>query len=341
MARRIQIAFLGVFLALWATMAQAAAPTYYGNVVIPAGDTLNMPGLSATSSVCTDGSSNIVTSGCTGGGGVTSITAGENIVVTGTASVPIVATTDAPTFGGTITDSASTPLAFTTTGLTTITTASTGSHDALTINNSGAVTAGQHILNLNYGGTNKWSVDTSGVTTGIEFIANQATAFRNSSANTMGLQSGASGSAVQFTMNDSASTTGDLLDLYLGTAANPSLQVLNKGETLARGNSTTSEVISAIPPLYSQTMTQMTTAWSQIGTCSISAAVNPSCTVTFSGTGSGFTSTSTYACATSQVGILPAGLPNENTNTSGTVETITITGTVTTGGTEVVVCTGN
>lgn len=137
------------------------------------------------------------------------------------------------------------------------------------------------------------------------------------------------------------SFAGNNVASFTDTAVGVTEAIISRGGILAVGGPTDTAT-SALPPLYTQTGAQNTSAHSAFGSCTISTGTNPTCTVTFSGVAAPFTSATSYACAVSTNAlVITSSLANADAaNTSGTVTVVDVIGVVTTGGTATVVCTG-
>lgn len=170
-------------------------------------------------------------------------------------------------------------------------------------------------------------------------------AFSGTGNNT--ITSASTGANNAFVLNNTGAVSGNVFlvqsagvsDLAISGSGSGSTTSAN-GTFISRGSSTSAST-SIVPPLYTQTGVSNIRGHSASGTCTLSTGVNPTCTVTFSGTGNTFTSAASFSCNVSAPSALaPAALPVSVTNTSSSIVTVTAIGTITTGGAPTVLCTG-
>lgn len=229
--------------------------------------------------------------------------------------------------GGGFSTTAATGLVLAGTTSNTITSAATGATDGYIFNNTGAASTALAIFQNN--GATKFTISPTGLgtftagivvggplttVTSISMSGNITTssnatnavtlsgasagvAATANAATTMLLGSDTTGAHDAFAANASNATppTGNLFDFQVGGATKA---FVSPGGGYFGIGSATQTVLSSIPPLYSQTGTQLANAHSAFTACTFTTGAT-SCSATLTGTGNTFTSASTYACSVS------------------------------------------
>lgn len=165
---------------------------------------------------------------------VNSVSVGNDLINTGTSGAPVIAVTNAPTFTGTITDSAATVFNFSGTTTATITNNTTGAVPSFVLNDTNGTPPTGDLLDLDVGGTPQFKVNSTGGITANGIIDSNLTTGNCVGVSTLGILVGNSSCMISLTAGN---------DINVGSGTAPSVAVTNS-PTFA-GNLTAGSIIDS------------------------------------------------------------------------------------------------